>query len=487
MEQNETNRKKWPVVLIGAIVLCLIIIGVAVFGWLSHNEYQVEITLNGEAQIVLEYGEEFTDPGAEAVGYGTVLQKEPVTLQVVVEGEVDAEKLGTYTVTYRAAFEGTEKSVSRTVTVVDSVSPQIILIADPENFTLPGQAYQEEGFTASDNYDGDLTDKVERTVEGDTIVYSVEDSSGNRTEIRRTIVYRDPEGPVLTLKGEQQITIIAGTPWREPGYVAADNVDGDLTAKVTVSGQVQNHIAGTYELTYTVTDSYGNTTTTKRVVVVTAIRQPDVVQPGGKVIYLTFDDGPANHTERLLSILNKYNVKATFFVCKTHRLDLLDDIANQGHSIGIHSVTHRYEKIYSSEDVFFEELYAMQDIIYQHTGVKTTLMRFPGGSSNRTSIKYNAGIMTRLTKAVLSQGFQYFDWNVLSGDAGETESTAQVVKNVIDGIKNNKKDFSIVLQHDPEGFTVDAVEQIILWGLNNGYTFLPLKPDSPICHHKVVN
>ena len=486
MEQKENKKRKWPYFLIGAILLCLII-GGAVWAVLAGNEYQVDITLKGDAQVTLEFGDDFSDSGAEAVGYGTVLQKEPVSLEIETDGQVDMDRVGTYTITYIASYQGVKQSVTRTVTVVDKVVPEITLVSDPEHFTLPGQEYQEEGFSATDNYDGDITDRVERKVEGDQVIYSVEDSSGNKTEVIRAIVYRDPEGPTLVLKGEPTITINAGAAWTEPGFTSVDNVDGDLTAKVVVSGKVQNHIAGTYELTYTVTDSFGNVTTTKRTVIVQAVRQPDVVNPSGKVIYLTFDDGPGNYTEKLLGILKKYNVKATFFVCKTNRLDLLDDIVKDGHSIGIHSATHNYGKIYSSEDAFFKELYEMQDIIYQHTGVKTTLLRFPGGSSNSTSKKYNTGIMTRLTKAVESQGFQYFDWNVLSGDAIETESTAQVIKNVIEGIKNNKKDFSVVLQHDPEGFSVDAVEQIIQWGLNNGYTFLPLEPDSPVCHHKVVN
>ena len=486
MEQKENNKRKWSYFLIGAILLCLII-GGAVWAVLAGNEYQVDITLNGDAQVTIEFGDEFTDAGAEAVGYGTVLHKEPVSLEIVTDGKVDAGHLGTYAITYIASYQGVKQSVTRTVTIVDTVVPEIILVSDPEHFTLPGQEYQEEGFSATDNYDGDITDRVECKVEGDQVIYSVEDSSGNKTEVTRSIVYRDPEGPTLVLKGEPTITINAGAAWTEPGYTSLDNVDGDLTAKVVVSGKVQNHIAGTYELTYTVSDSFGNVTTTKRTIIVQAVRQPDVVNPSGKVIYLTFDDGPGKYTEKLLGILNKYNVKATFFVCKTNRLDLLDDIVKNGHSIGIHSVTHNYEKIYSNEDAFFKDLYEMQNVIYQHTGVKTTLMRFPGGSSNRTSMKYNAGIMTRLVKAVESQGFQYFDWHITSGDAIETDSTSQIINNVINGIKKQNRDYTIVLQHDPMGFSVDAVERIIQWGLNNGYTFLPLEPDSPVCHHKVMN
>ena len=453
----------------------------------ARDESRVELSIKGNAQFTLEYGDVFRDPGAEAFGYGTVLHKKGQALDIHVDSKVDPEKLGVYTVAYSAEFMGITETAIRTVTVVDSCKPVITLTSDPDTYTLPGAQYREEGFTATDNYDGDITDRVERRAEGDKVIYTVTDSSGNRTQVERTIRYHDPVAPELMLKGEQKISINAGTKWTDPGYTATDNVDGDLTAKVTVSGKVDCFRAGTYDLTYEVTDGYGNKAYAKRTVTVHAMQQPDVVVPEGKVIYLTFDDGPSQYTAELLATLEKYNVKATFFVVNTTYLDLLDDIVEGGHSIGVHTKTHRYEKIYSSEENYFEDLYAMQDIIYQHTGVKTMLMRFPGGSGNHSSIQYNQGIMTRLTQAVQDQGFRFFDWNVTSGDAGGTEDTDGVIDNVIMGIQRNKKSYSIVLQHDIKGFSVDAVEEIILWGLSNGYTFLPLEMNSPICHQTVAN
>lgn len=206
--------------------------------------------------------------------------------------------------------------------------------------------------------------------------------------------------------------------------------------------------------------------------------------PNGRVIYLTFDDGPGRHTERLLDILDKYDVKATFFVINTSHTYLIAEEFKRGHSVGIHCNTHDYRTIYKNEDAYFDDLEEMQSVILEQTGKRTSLLRFPGGSSNTVSC-FNKGIMTRLTEAVENKGYTYFDWNVSSGDAGRTTETSQVVENVISGIK--KRDVSVVLQHDPKSFSVDAVEEIILWGLENGYTFLPLTSDSPTCHHGVVN
>jgi hypothetical protein len=93
--------------------------------------------------------------------------------------------------------------------------------------------------------------------------------------------------------------------------------------------------------------------------------------------------------------------------------------------------------------------------------------------------------MTRLTQAVKDQGFRYFDWNVDSDDAGNTTTAEGVVQNVIKGIQN--RDVSVVLQHDIKSYSVDAVEEIIIWGLQNGYTFMPLEQNSPKCEHEVRN
>lgn len=207
----------------------------------------------------------------------------------------------------------------------------------------------------------------------------------------------------------------------------------------------------------------------------------------GKVIYLTFDDGPSEYTMELLEILDRYQVKATFFVTKgdPDYVDCIGEAARRGHSIGIHCYSHWYKKIYANEDAYLADMKKMDEIIFEQTGVHTKLMRFPGGSSNQVSKQYNQGIMTRLEKIVEGMGYCYFDWNVDSNDAGGTTETDLVAENVISSVE--KKDVSVVLQHDSHGYSVAAVEQIIRWGLENGYVFLPLSTESPGMHHGIVN
>ena len=464
--------------LVMLTAVCVVVLALVV-GLALALSMRLELTMSGDAEMTLEYGTSYVEPGASAT-----LNGKPT--EVITEGAVDNGKLGTYTITYRASYLWLSETAQRVVHIVDTQAP-VITLTETDQFTLPGEEYVEEGFVATDNYDGDITAKVDRRVEVDKVYYTVSDSSGNQTTVIRTITYGDVTPPVITLKGDSEITIMAGDSFKDPGFTAVDNVDGDITDKVEVSGKVENYSAGTYTLTYTVTDSFGNTAKVERKVVVKPYSKPSVEPSGDKVIYLTFDDGPSSYTRKLLNVLARYDVKATFFVVNTgYKMDeLLNAIVDGGHSIGIHSVSHEYSEIYSSDEAFFKDLYAMQKIIKDKTGVTTTLMRFPGGSSNRISKNYNTGIMTRLTKAVEDQGFQYFDWNVSSGDAGGATTADEVFENVVSGV--NGKKTSIVLQHDIMNFSVEAVERIIIWGLQNGYTFKALTPNSPTCHHPVKN
>lgn len=476
-----SNKNLLTIAGICAIVLALLLLVVATLN------IDLQLIVNGGTEpLQLVYGKDtYQEPGATATANGEAVE-------VQISGSVDMTKLGSYQITYKAQYLWVTKTVKRQVRVVDATAPVITLNTVPGYMTLPGEEYEEEGYTAIDDYDGDITDKVQVRIENDVVYYTVKDSSGNETTVERQIVRTDITSPTITLKGDASMSINAGTAYNEPGYTAMDNIDGDITDRVEISGFVNIYHAGTYTLTYTVTDSHGNQATAERTVVVKPIKQPDTITPGGKVIYLTFDDGPGRYTDTLLELLERYNAKATFFVVNTggQMNKRLNAIVNGGHGIGIHSVSHVYEKIYASEKAFFDDLYAMQKIIKDYTGVTTTLMRFPGGSSNTISKQYCTGIMTQLTKAVQDQGFQYFDWNVSSGDAGgvsgtKAEKTAQVVTNVIKGIEGKKT--AVVLQHDIWDYSVDAVEQILIWGLENGYTFQALTPNSPVCHHKVNN
>ena len=474
---------KW----ISGIILLLTLL--AAGAWVTVfrlNQFSLQVSLEGAQEMFLEYGDPFLDPGAGAVLTGSLFWKDgiiPENVVIQVDNKVNDRKLGKYTVQYTASLEGLQATAQRTVWVVDTQCPVITLV-DSGKPLLAGTPYREEGFTASDNYDGDITDRVVRTESYGKVTYTVMDSAGNPSCVEREIPYYDPLPPEIILTEGERITVPAGLVFRDPGFRAEDNVDGDVTAQVEVEGEVQWHLPGTYELTYTVADHFENLATVTRYVEVQSQPLPQIETPKGFVIYLTFDDGPGPYTDRLLEVLDKYGVKATFFVVDTGYDALMKRIVDGGHSIGIHSVSHEYETIYASVDAYFEDLYEMQDIIFKNTGIRTNLLRFPGGSSNTISC-FNEGIMTTLTKAVQDAGFRYFDWNVDSNDAGGAKKTDTVVENVTKGVTRQR--LSVVLQHDIHEFSVEAVEKIIRWGLDRGYQFLPLEMDSPVFQHGVNN
>ena len=217
---------------------------------------------------------------------------------------------------------------------------------------------------------------------------------------------------------------------------------------------------------------------------------PQNPQPVGKICYLTFDDGPSDNTLKILEILSTYNVKATFFVTNyaQSKIEYLPQTHAAGHTIGLHSNTHKYATIYKSTDAFFKDLNALSDKVFNITGIRSKVIRFPGGGSNKVSKSICKGIMTRLTNQVRIQGYAYFDWNVDSGDAASKGVTA---KSITDNVLNAaaKKDSICVLMHDisSKKATVEALPQILEGLKKMGYTFEPLTEKSYGYCHKVNN
>ena len=487
MGERRFGHRRLRRVLMWCALVTAVLAGAAYYIVFHINQFTLTIRLEGEPELRLEYGEAYREPGAQLVLSGSLFWKEGILLEspeIRIEGEISGEELGRREVRYSADLYGLKAEAARSVHVLDT-EPPVLVLKDAQEEYVPGTPFTEPGYEASDNHDGDLTDRVVRTEKAGEIVYAVTDLSGNPAVVKRSVPGFDPQPPVITLEGGEDYRIRVGTVYEEPGYSASDNLDGDLTAQVTVEGETDWLTPGVYPITYTVSDSGGNVTALTRNVTVEAVERPDTEYPKGKVIYLTFDDGPGIHTRQLLDVLDAYGAKATFFVTDSGYDSMMQQIVRRGHSIGIHSVSHKYEQIYASPEAFFEDLYAMQQIIYENTGVLTTLMRFPGGSSNAISRRYCEGIMTTLTQAVQDAGFQYFDWNVLSGDAGETTKTEEVYDFVIEGVQQHR--VSIVLQHDIHYYSVAAVEKILQWGRRNGYQFLALRENSPGFHQEVLN
>jgi len=204
-------------------------------------------------------------------------------------------------------------------------------------------------------------------------------------------------------------------------------------------------------------------------------------------IYLTFDDGPGVYTAELLDILAHYNVKATFFVTGAGPDEILLREFQEGHAIGVHTASHRYDYIYRNTGNFWADFNEILGRIERVTGESTRLARFPGGSSNTVSRNYDGGtkIMSVLAGEMTERGFSYFDWNVDSKDAGAARTAEEGFRNVVEKLKVGGD--SVVLQHDIKKYSVEAVPMIIEYGLSNGFRFEKLTTDSYSARHRINN
>lgn len=402
-----------------------------------------------------------------------------VNLNVDIKEEVDISKVGTYYIKYKVKSLIYNSVKTKKIIVVDNGFPDLKLIGKEKVTICPNTEYIEEGYTAFDSYDGDLTNKVKILNEGNKIIYFVYDSSGNTTTIERTITKEDNESPTITLLGNNTINLYVGDKYEEPGYTVNDNCY-ELDSEVKVTDNINTKKAGTYIKKYEVTDGNGNYSFVERKIIVR-----NRVENKG-VVYLTFDDGPSNkYTGKILDILKKYNVKATFFVTSSGSDDLIKREFNDGHTVALHTSSHDYKKIYSSIDGYFEDLNKISNRVYKITGSRSTIIRFPGGSSNTVSKNYSKGIMTELTNEVVKRGYTYFDWNISSGDAGETTDPVVEYNNVIKNLKMDRA--NVILMHDIKKHTSECIENIILYCLENGYKLDKITNETKPVHHKVNN
>lgn len=399
---------------------------------------------------------------------------------VSVQSDTDVNNMGEYTVTYTCRG----KDYTAKVNVVDTTPPE--LTVHPVTTDLV-QEITPEMFVENASDVTDVTvqfkNKADLSTEGTCDVeIAATDTSGNETVKTATLTRtKDTTAPVV--QGTDEAEVLQGRSMDfEEGVTVTDDLDPE--PKFTVDdSKVDFTVPGTYEVIYTTTDRSGNTGTTIRTVKVKKDESYD-----RKVVYLTFDDGPSENTEKILDILKKYNAKGTFFVTGNNKKynDSLKRIVKEGSAVALHTYTHDYAKVYASEEAYFDDLQKIFDMVKDVTGVESKVIRFPGGSSNTVSKKYCPGLMTKLTKAVQEKGFQYFDWNCDSTDASGNHVA---VDKLVSNATSSSAQHINILMHDTaaKDTTVKALPKIIEHYKSQGYTFEALTVDSYPVHHSVNN
>ncbi|MBQ6372580.1 MAG: polysaccharide deacetylase [Oscillospiraceae bacterium] len=491
-EASVRQVKKKRRVFLTVLLIVLAVIAAVAAAAVLYDSRHAELSIIGPDRITIEYGEQYTDAGAKAVSAGRIFGELDTHIDVYAYLPVDISELGEHEVRYFCSYLGRSYEAVRTVTVVDTERPVLELEYTGDFNATADKGYIEPGYSAYDNHDGDITSDVIVNISSDMVYYSVSDSSGNNVFAQREILYA-PTEPIIELIDGPDITVEASIAFEDPGFKAYDEKGSRVNELVTVEGEITPYLTGEYELTYTLDTGFGAPVVAVRKVTVVAKDVPASVAPAEKTIYLTFDDGPGPYTEQLLDILKKYGVKATFFVTGQNPdyLYLITREYDEGHTVAVHTYSHDiYSKdennVYSSVEAYYDDFMRMREIIYEKTGYYTNMFRFPGGSSNTLS-RFNPGIMTTLTQAMPNMGFKAFDWNVTSGDAEGRRKPEQIKQNVIDGVQSISYGYAVVLQHDIQDFSVAAVEDIIKWGLSNGYKFAALDMTAPRTPHAVFN
>lgn len=199
------------------------------------------------------------------------------------------------------------------------------------------------------------------------------------------------------------------------------------------------------------------------------VKQQAYKAPDKPTVYLTFDDGPSALTPKVLDILKKEGIKATFFMLgqqAEERPEIVKRIVAEGHSIGNHTYNHNYQELYTDFRVFWKQIKQTESILERIAGVKPQLIRAPGG----TYRNFNAFYFYYLDQA----GYKVFDWSIDSGDSRKANVPSRdIVKTVEEGPFQHE---ITVLLHDGAGHaqSVKALPEIIHFFKKRGYAFAPI-------------
>ncbi|SFM12144.1 Peptidoglycan/xylan/chitin deacetylase, PgdA/CDA1 family [Paenibacillus sp. 1_12] len=202
--------------------------------------------------------------------------------------------------------------------------------------------------------------------------------------------------------------------------------------------------------------------------------------PQQPTVYLTFDDGPSKLTGQVLDILQKEDIKATFFVLGKQveaYPDLLKRAVAEGHAIGNHTYNHVYGELYKGFSTFWEQIGRTEDILAETAGIRPSLIRAPGGTFGN----FDAFYFYYLDQA----GYEVHDWHIDSGDSKRVGvPSAEIIQTVRKGPFGDEV---IVLMHDGTGHeqTVKALPEIIRMFKEKGYTFAALQPSVKPMHFAV--
>lgn len=473
-------KKKY--VLISLISIIFVLIGISIFYIVRINKVKptfASLNQDSSGKVDLVVKQDVLSPYIDEdvtlkLGDKTIDKSK---YKVTKTGIVDTSTLGTYEIEYTIKYSYRTIKVKKTIEVVDQTAPELTVNVDEVDRDFCSKKIKQNiVYSAIDNYDGDITSNVTVEEGEDKLIYSITDSSGNTSTKEVNINYGKKPGNKFYINGANPMHVIVNTEYQEKGASYTDGCGKNIDKEIITSGTVDTTVEGIYYINY---DVEGEATITRKVIV-------EHYTP--KTIYLTFDDGPGANTVKVLNALDKYNVKATFFV--TNQFPryqyLIAEEYNKGHKIGVHTLTHKWS-VYDSLDAYLDDFNQMNEIVKNQTGSYTNIFRFPGGSGNTVSRSHKTGVVTEIANEMTNRGYVYFDWNLSSGDAdGKGASTEKIINNVVNRVDKCAA-HCVILFHDYKPTTANAIEPILAELTKRGYNFATLNENSPTVHAKILN
>lgn len=458
-------RKKLFIAII-CIIIAILVIGI---GYFVINQSSIHFISNHEIEVntVVDY--------SRFIDYVKDGKKDDVKID---SSQVNVKKVGEYKVVYK--YKDEEKTLK--VNVVDSLPPEFDVkskkvalnqTVEPSELVKNIKDASQTKVSFAKNYEFNKVGWQE-------IEVIVKDEYDNETRKKVKVnVVKDEKAPEIIV-GNANVVVGEKIDLKALATIK-DDFDKNPTLKVE-SDKLDTNKIGTYQVKYIAKDVSGNQS--EKTIQVEVV---DKTKDNEKVVYLTFDDGPSRHTPEVLEILKRYQCKATFFITGMNEKyrPYIKTAYDQGHTIGLHTYSHNYSKVYASTNAYFKDLDKVGKLAKEYIGFTPKYIRFPGGGSNTISRKYNKGIMSQLTKQVGKKGYIYYDWNCENGDGYAHMSQSQMLKRATSS--SAKK--VMILMHDANGKqnTVDILPKVIEHYQKKGYTFKAIDDSTPVFHQHVNN
>ena len=248
------------------LIIFIFLLSVLFICYITLKNDIIEIRIVGKKEVTLTVGNEYNDELFEVININKKISLDKV--KYTVNTELDINKLGSYVYEYEVHYNNKTYTAKRIINVIDDISPEIIVDDNKFLANLCTNKKNSNEYTATDNYDGNITDQVIKEISKNGIKYIVTDSSGNTKEVFKESGNVDIIKPIITLVGNNPMYIKNGEEYKEPGYYATDNCYGNIKDKVEVTNNIDINTNGSYQIKYTVSDLNGNSTTIIRDVVV---------------------------------------------------------------------------------------------------------------------------------------------------------------------------------------------------------------------------